>query len=121
MGEEERLLVEEVLRSGRLSKGPMLENLEHAVAQRFGARHAIGVSSGTAALHLSVIATNVRDGDIVMTTPFSFIASANVILYERAIPIFVDIDPDTLAMDPGAAIDAIETLTRRRRGWERLL
>jgi dTDP-4-amino-4,6-dideoxygalactose transaminase len=121
LGDDERLLVDEVLRSGRLSKGPMLVNLERAFAERFGARHAIGVSSGTAAVHLSVLAAGVRDGDIVITTPFSFIASANAILYERAIPVFVDIDPETLMIDPVAAVDAIETLTLRRDGWERLL
>jgi perosamine synthetase len=121
LGDDERLLVDEVLRSGRLSKGPMLADLERAFAERFGARHAIGVSSGTAAVHLSVLAAGVRDGDMVITTPFSFIASSNAILYERAIPIFVDIDPQTLCIDPAAAVDAIETLTRRRSGWERLL
>jgi dTDP-4-amino-4,6-dideoxygalactose transaminase len=121
LGDDERLLVEEVLRSGRLSKGPMLADLERAFADRFGARHAIGVSSGTAAVHLSVLAAGVGDGDMVITTPFSFIASANAILYERAIPVFVDIDPQTLCIDPAAAIDAIETMTRRRSGWERLL
>lgn len=121
LGDDERLLVEEVLRSGRLSKGPMLDGLERAFAERFGARHAIGVSSGTAAMHLSVLAAGVRDGDMVITTPFSFIASANVILYERAIPVFVDIDPQTLTIDPAAAVEAIETLASRRSGWERLL
>jgi perosamine synthetase len=121
LGDDERLLVDEVLRSGRLSKGPMLANLERAFAERFGARHAIGVSSGTAAVHLAVLAAGVCDGDIVITTPFSFIASANAILYERAVPVFVDIDPQTLCIDPAAAIDAIETLTLRRNGWERLL
>ena len=59
---------------------------------RFGARFAVGVSSGTAALHLAMIVAGVGDGDLVITSPFSFIASANAILYERGIPIFVDID-----------------------------
>jgi len=121
IGEDERLLVEEVLRSGQLSNGPMLERMEQEFAVRFGATHAIGVSSGTAALHLSLLASGLRDGDYVLTTSFSFIASANVILYERAIPIFVDIDPDTLAIDPTAAIAAMEALTSRSPGWERLL
>jgi dTDP-4-amino-4,6-dideoxygalactose transaminase len=121
LGDDERILVDEVLRSGRLSKGPMLANLERAFADRFGARHAIGVASGTAAVHLSVLAAGVRDGDMVITTPFSFIASANAILYERAVPVFVDIDPETLTIDPAAAVDAIETLAQRRAGWERLL
>lgn len=121
VGEDERLLVEEVLRSGRLSNGPMLERLEEDFAARFGAKHAIGVSSGTAALHLSLLAAGLRDGDIVITTPFSFIASANVILYERAIPAFIDIDPHTLTIDPRAAIEAMEAIIFRRRGWEQLL
>lgn len=121
IGEDERLLVEEVLRSGRLSNGPMLERLEHDFAERCGAKHAIGVSSGTAALHLSLLAAGVRDGDIVITTPFSFIASANPILYERAIPAFIDIDPHTLTIDPAAAIEAMEAIVFRRRGWEHLL
>ena len=121
IGEDERALVEEVLRSGQLSNGPMLEQFEHDFAGRFGARHAIGVSSGTAALHLSLLAAGVRDGDIVITTPFSFIASANPILYERAIPAFVDIDPQTLTIDPDAAVEAMQTLVFRRSGWERLL
>jgi perosamine synthetase len=121
IGEEELLLVQEVLRSGRLSNGPMLERLEQEFAARFGARHAIGVSSGTAALHLSLLASGIRDGDIVITTPFSFIASANVILYERAVPVFIDIDPETLMIDPAATIEAMETLVSRGKGWERLL
>lgn len=121
ISDDERILVQEVLRTGRLSQGPMLERLEHEFAERFGARHAIGVSSGTAALHLSVLAAGVRDGDMVITTPFSFIASANPILYERAIPVFVDIDPDTLTIDAAAAVEAMEAIVYERRGWERLL
>jgi len=119
--DEECLLVEQALRSGRLSNGPMLDRLERDFAERFGARHAIGVSSGTAALHLSLLAAGVQDGDMVLTTPFSFIASANVILYERAIPVFVDVDPLTLTIDPAAAIEAMETIVHRRAGWEKLL
>jgi perosamine synthetase len=121
VGEEEFRLVEAVLRSGWLSNGPMLEQFEAEFAERFGAKHALGVSSGTAALHLSLIAAGVRDGDLVVTTPFSFVASSNVILYERATPVFVDIDPQTLMIDPQAAVDAMETLVARRLGWERLL
>jgi perosamine synthetase len=121
IGDEELLLVQEVLRSGRLSNGPMLERLEQEFAARFGAKHAAGVSSGTAALHLSLVASGVRDGDLVLTTPFSFIASANVILYERATPVFIDVDPETLMIDPAATIAAMETIAARRAGWERLL
>jgi perosamine synthetase len=121
LGNDEYLLVNEVLRSGLLSHGPMLEGLEREFAERFGSRHAIAVTSGTAAVHLSIVAAGVHDGDLVITTPFSFIASANPLLYERAIPVFVDIDPETLTIDPAGAADAIESLTSRRHGWERLL
>jgi dTDP-4-amino-4,6-dideoxygalactose transaminase len=121
LSELELRLVEEVLRSGRLSNGPMLDRLERDFAARFGAKHAIGVSSGTAAVHLSLLAAGVTDGDLVITTPFSFIASANPILYERATPVFVDVDAETLSIDPAAAVEAMDTLVHRRRGWERLL
>jgi perosamine synthetase len=97
----------------QLSSGPLLEEFERRFAGFLGASHAVAVSSGTAALHLAVIAAGVTDGDLVLTSPFSFVASANVILYERAIPVFVDIDEGTLNMDPGMAADAIETLAGR--------
>lgn len=99
----------------------MLDRFEEEFAARFGARFAIGVSSGTAALHLAVLAAGVTDGDLVLTTPFSFVASANVILYERATPVFVDVDPVTLTIDPDAAIEAMKALVVRSAGWERLL
>src|SRR5262245_39175861 len=87
-------------RSGpALALGPRLERFERAIAGYVGARHGIGVSSGTAGLHLCMVAAGVGEGDVVLTTPFSFVASANCILYERARPIFVDIDPETLAID----------------------
>ncbi len=107
---EEHLLVDEVLRSGHLSFGPMMETFEREFAARFGARHAVAMSSGTAALHVAMIAAGVHDNDLVITTPFSFIASANSILFERGIPHFVDIDPETLTIDPAATADAIESL-----------
>lgn len=110
IGSEERWLVDEVLRSGQLSNGPALASFEREFAARLDVRHAIAVSSGTAALHLGMIAAGVSDGDSVLTTPFSFIASANSILFERGIPVFVDIDPDTLTMDPQATVGAIESL-----------
>ena len=121
IGDDERRLVDEVLSSGRLATGPMLERFERACAERFGSRFAVGVSNGTAGLHLSLIAAGVCERDLVITTPFSFIASANPILYERAIPVFVDIDPVSLTMDAAAAIEAMEMLVHRRLGWERLL
>src|SRR5207248_6077522 len=99
------------LRSGRLSLGPRLVHFERAFAKRVGAAHASAVSSGTAGLHLALRAVGVRDGDEVITSPFSFVASANVAVYERARPVFADIDPVTLNLDPDAAEAAITERT----------
>jgi perosamine synthetase len=103
IGAREEELVLEVLRSGRLSLGGRLEEFERAFASRVAAEYASAVSSGTAALHLALRAVEVGEGDEVITTPFSFVASANVALYERARPVFADIDPVTLNLDPEAA------------------
>ncbi|MEA2572066.1 MAG: perosamine synthetase [Acidobacteriota bacterium] len=121
IGPEELRLVQEALQSQRLASGPMLVRFEEAFANRFGARFAIGVSNGTAALHLAMIAAGVHDGDLVITTPFSFIASANAILYERGIPIFVDVDPETLTIDPQKSLEVIEEIVNRKPGWRHLL
>ena len=107
IGEREEELVLEVLRSGRLSLGARLGEFERAFAQRVGAPFASAVSSGTTALHLALRAVGVSDGDEVVTSPFSFVASANVAVYERARPVFADIDPVTLNLDPEAAAAAI--------------
>ncbi len=107
--EEERVL--EVLRSGRLSLGPVLGEFERAFCAAVGAAHASAVSSGTAGLHLALRAVGVSDGDQVVTTPFSFVASANAPLFERARPVFADIDPVTLNLDPQAAAAAVTTRT----------
>ena len=107
--EEERLLA--VLRTGQLSLGPLLGEFERAFAERLGAGCASAVSSGTAGLHLALRAAGVSDGDEVVTSPFSFVASANVIVYERARPVFVDIDPVTLNIDPAAAAAAVTSRT----------
>jgi perosamine synthetase len=112
LGEAEEQLVLEVLRSGRLSLGPMLGEFERAFAERVGARWASAVSSGTAGLHLALRAAGVSDGDEVVTTPLSFVASANVVLYERATPVFADIDPVTFNLDPAAARAAITDRTK---------
>ncbi|HEX7831775.1 MAG TPA: DegT/DnrJ/EryC1/StrS family aminotransferase, partial [Thermoanaerobaculia bacterium] len=114
-------LVHEALASRYLASGKMAEEFERELAERIGVRHAIAVSSGTAALHLAIIASGVRDGDHVITTPYSFVASSNAILYERGIPIFVDVDPETLDIDPAKTCEAIETLMHRRAGWRSLL
>ena len=107
--EEERVLA--VLRSGQLSLGPLVGEFERAFAARLGAGYGVAVSSGTAGLHLALRAVGVSDGDEVITSPFSFVASANVALYERARPVFADIDPVTLCIDPDAAADAVTPRT----------
>jgi len=101
-----------VLRSGRLSIGPKLEGFERALAGYTGKRFAVGVSSGTAALHLALAALGVVAGDEVVTTPFSFVASANAALFVGAKPVFVDIDPETFNIDAGGIEKAIGEKTR---------
>ena len=107
LGEREEELVLEVLRSGRLSLGPMQERFERAFADRLGAPDAVAVSSGTAALHLGVRALGWGAGDEVVTSPFSFVASANCLLYEQVTPVFCDVDPVTLNLDPAAVSEAV--------------
>ena len=102
----------EVLRSGQLSLGPRVPEFERRFAAWLGVAHASAVSSGTTGLHLALRAAGVRDGDEVVTSPFSFVASANVIAYERARPVFADIDPRTLNLDPEAAAAAVTPRTR---------
>lgn len=113
----EREAVAAVLRTPRLSMGPQVEGFEAAVAQAAGTRFAVAVNSGTAALHLCVRAAGIRDGDLVLTTPFSFVASANVMLYERALPVFVDVDPLTGNLDPDLVRQAAADLMAGKRGW----
>jgi perosamine synthetase len=112
LGETEERAVVEVLRSGQLSLGPRVEAFEQRFAARVGARYASAVSSGTAGLHLALRAVGVGEGDEVITSPFSFVASANAVLYERARPVFADIDPVTLNLDPAAAEAAITPRTK---------
>ena len=107
LGAREQELVLEVVRSGRLSLGPMLERFERGFAQWLGVSDAVAVSSGTAGLHLGVRALGWGPGDEVVTSTLSFVASANCLLYEGARPVFCDIDPMSLDIDPGAARAAI--------------
>ena len=111
LGASEEARVLEVLRSGRLSLGPLLGEFEQAFAEYVGAPHASAVSSGTAGLHLALRAVGVRDGAEVITSPFSFVASANVAVYERARPVFADIDPVTHNLDPDAAAAVVTDRT----------
>ena len=103
LGAREEELVLDVLRSGRLSLGPRLGEFEEAFASWLGVSDAVAVSSGTAGLHLAVRALGWGEGDRVLTTPLSFVASSNCLLYEGAEPHFCDIDPVTLNMDPAIA------------------
>jgi perosamine synthetase len=117
---EDIALVHEALQSGALSMGPMVERFEAAWAARLGVPHAVAVSSGTAGLHLALIAAGVAAGDCVLTSPFSFVASANAALYEGALPIFVDIDPASFALDPNhtaAALADLEAGGRAAARW----
>ncbi len=112
LGEREEELVLETLRSGQLSLGPMVDRFEAALAERVGAPYVAAVSSGTAGLHLCMRLAGIAPGDEVVTTPFSFVASANCALYEGATPVFADIDPRTLNLDPAAVEAAITPRTK---------
>ncbi len=101
-----------VLRSGRLSIGPVVEHFERMVARRAGRRHGVACCSGTAGLHMVMTALGIGPGDEVVTTPFSFIASSNCILYVGATPVFVDIEPRSLNMDPALVEGAITPRTK---------
>ncbi len=111
LGAREEELVLDTIRSGRLSLGPRLTEFETAFASRLGAEHVSAVSSGTAGLHLAIRAAGVEAGDDVVTSPFSFVASANCMLYEGARPVFCDIDPRTLNISAEAAADAVTDRT----------
>jgi perosamine synthetase len=138
IGARELKLVTEVLSSDILAMGPFTQRFEAGLAALTDRREAIACSSGTAGLHLGVRALEIGDGDEVITTPFSFVASANCLLYERAVPRFVDIEEDTLGIDPDLVEAAASNRTRailpvhvfgrpcriyaieavaRRRGW----
>jgi perosamine synthetase len=112
IGERELELVTQVLRSDVLAMGSFTERFEAGVAELAGRREGVACSSGTAGLHLGVRALGIVEGDEVLTTPFSFVASANCLLYERAVPRFVDIEEDSLGMDPDLLAAATSTRTR---------
>jgi perosamine synthetase len=112
LGEREEELVLEVLRSGRLSLGPMIDRFEELLAERVGAPYAAAVSSGTTGLHLLCISAGIGPGDEVITSPYTFAASANCFLYEGGTPVFADIDPRTLNLDPAAVEAAVTERTR---------
>ena len=112
IGEREEELVLEVLRSGRLSLGPTIDRFEELFAAAIGAPYAAAVSSGTAGLHLLCVSAGLGAGDEVITSPYSFAASANCFIYEGATPVFADIDSQTLNLDPAAVEAALTERTK---------
>jgi perosamine synthetase len=112
INDQDIALVVQALKSGHLSMGPFVEQFEQKFCAYIGAKHAIAVSSGTAGLHLCMHAAGLRPGDEVITSPFSFVASANCILYQGAKPVFVDIDEATFGLDPALVANAIDQNTR---------
>lgn len=102
----------ETMRSQRLALGPQVREFERLCAEHAGCEHAIAVSSGTAGLHLLVLAAGIGAGDEVITTSFSFVASTNCFLYERAVPVFVDVEPETYTLDPTRIEEAITPRTK---------
>jgi len=112
LGEREEELVLEVMRSGRLSLGPMIDRFEEALASRVGAPFAAAVSSGTAGLHLLCVAAGIGPGDEVITSPYSFAASANCFIYEGGVPVFADVDRRTFNLTPEAVEAAVTSRTK---------
>jgi len=112
LGEEELEAVKKVLESGILAHGPEVEEFEREFAEYIGVDYAVAVANGTVALDLALKAYGIGPGDEVVTTPFTFIATANAVLYQGAKPVFADIDPKTYNIDPGCAVEAITPRTR---------
>ena len=107
IGEAERDAVESVLRDGQLADGPVVREFEDAFAGYCGTDHGVGAANGTAALHVALEALEIGPGDRVLTTPFSFVATANAIRLAGAEPIFADVDPETYNLDPEAVEDTL--------------
>jgi perosamine synthetase len=112
LDERDEELVLEVLRSGRLSLGPAIDRFERVFADRVGVPYAAAVSSGTSGLHLLAVLAGLGDGDEVITSPYSFVASANCFIYEGATPVFADVDPRTMNLAPAAVEAAIAPRTK---------
>ena len=112
IGDEEIKEVEAVLRSGFIAQGPKVAEFEEKFAEYIGTRHAIATSSGTTALHVALLCAGIGKGDEVITTPFSFAATANSVLYAGGKPVFVDIDPKTYNINPEKIEEAITNKTK---------
>ena len=119
ISDEDKNAVLQVLETRHLSNGPKNEAFENDLASFVGSSHGVSVNSGTSGLHLAVITAGIKEGDLVLTTPFSFIASANCVLFERAIPIFVDIDPLTFNIDVEQVAQAANDLTQGGKAAEK--
>jgi perosamine synthetase len=117
----ERAAVMAVLLTPNLSMGPQIDAFEKSIANYVGAEHAIAVNSGTAGLHLCVRAAGIEEGDLVITTPFSFVASSNVVLFEKAIPVFVDVDRKTGNIRPELVEEAVRDLNSGSKAASRWL
>jgi len=117
----ERQAVLAVLHTPHLSMGPQIAAFETSFREYTGSHHAIGVNSGTAGLHLCVRAAGIGAGDVVITTPFSFVASTNALLFEQAIPLFVDVDPLTGNIDTKLVAKAAQDLKTGGRAAQRWL
>ncbi len=111
INEEDREAVRSVINTTHLSMGPWVDRFENSFRIKIGSKHAIAVNSGTAGLHLAIRAVGIQRGDIVLTTPFSFVASTNAILFENALPVYVDVDPVTGNMDVGQLAKAARDIT----------
>lgn len=112
MGEEEKRAVLEVLDSGMIAQGPRVKAFEEAFAEMCGVKHAIATTSGTTALHVALLAAGIGQGDEVITSPFTFIASANSVLYTGARPVFIDIDPVSFNLNTSLIEAAITSNTK---------
>lgn len=110
INEEDKQAIYDTLQTGYLSIGPKIEALEQSFCDYTGAAEAIGVNSGTSGLHLCVRAAEIVEGDLVITTPFSFVSSTNVLLFERAVPVFVDVDPKTGNINSTHVKQAVEDI-----------
>lgn len=115
IGDEERRQVLEVLDSGWITSGPKTQQFEREAAAFLGAAHAVAVNSCTAAMHLTLEAAGLGPGDLVLTTPYTFAATAEVVRYFDAVPVFVDIEPDTFHLDASRLAEAVEALQRGSR------
>ncbi len=112
IGDEEIESVVEVLKSGMIAQGPKVAEFEEKFAKWVGAKYGIATNSGTAALHVALLACGIGEGDEVITTPFTFIASGNAVVYAGATPVFADIDLETYNIDPDTIEDLITDKTK---------